>query len=122
MHEGCSDLQETQMTKGIMKIFSIVLTALIAGCASHSGIVPMSQGKFMITKQAATGFPGVGNLKAEVMQEAMSFCSTVSKDMSLLAYDETKPPFILGNYPRVELQFSCVVKPSIPEQSGRKGG
>lgn len=102
-----------------MKPYAIALITLLAGCASHSGIVPMSQGKFMITKQAATGFPGIGNLKAEVMQEAVSFCGAMDKDMSQVAYEETKPPYILGNYPRVELQFSCAPKPAIPEQPRR---
>lgn len=105
-----------------MRPLASLITILLAGCASHSGVVPMSQGKFMITKQAATGFPGIGNLKAEVVQEAVGFCGAMEKDMTQVAYDESKPPYILGNYPRVELQFSCTVKPNAPEQSGRKGG
>ncbi|MEK6787940.1 MAG: hypothetical protein AABY68_03205 [Pseudomonadota bacterium] len=105
-----------------MKPYAIALTALLAGCASHSGIVPMSQGKFMITKQTGNAFLGIGSLKAEVVQEAVSFCGAMDKDMSQVAYDESKPPFILGNYPRVELQFSCVVKSGVVERSGRAGG
>jgi len=103
-------------------LYVIALTALLAGCASHSSVAPMSEGKFMVTKQAASGLSDIGNFKAELTQEAVSFCSAMDKNMSQVAYDESKPAFISGSYPRAELQFSCTVKPSIPEQSGRKGG
>jgi hypothetical protein len=40
-----------------------------AGVASQTGVVPNGQGGYLIAKQAATGFPGLGNLKAEAMGE-----------------------------------------------------
>ena len=110
----------------VMKITKLIVVSLmmelVTGCASHSGVIPMSQDKFMITKQAATSLSGIGNLKAEVMQEAISFCGAIDKDMSQLTFDQTKSPNILGNYTRVELQFSCVVKPDVVGRSGRTGG
>lgn len=110
----------------VMKITKLIVVSLMmvfaTGCASHAGVVPMNQGNFMMTKQAATESSDIGNLKAEVMKEAESFCNDMDKNMSVLSYDETKPPYIIGNFPRVELQFSCLIKPFIPEQSGRKGG
>ena len=105
-----------------MKYLLVITMLVLAGCASNSGVVPMSQGKFLITKQAATGFPGIGNLKAEVIQEAVGFCSAMEKDMAQVSYDETKPPFILGNYPRVELHFSCIAKPNPAGRTGSSGG
>ena len=86
------------------------------------GVIPISQDKFMITKQAATSLSGIDNLKTEVMQEAISFCGANDKDVSQLAFDQTKSPNILGNSNRVELQFSCVVKPDVLGRSGRTGG
>ena len=84
-----------------------LLGALLAGCASHSGVVPMGQGEMMITKQAATGFPGLGNMKAEVMQEAAAHCRGQGRDFAVVHYEETKAPYALGNYPRVEVRFRC---------------
>lgn len=81
---------------------------LVAGCASSSGVVPMGRGLLSITKQQGTGFPGLGNLKAEVYQEAAAHCSVQKKDFEVVDYSETKPPYILGNYPRVDLSFRCV--------------
>jgi hypothetical protein len=81
--------------------------ALLAGCAATSSIVPMGSGTYLMTKQAATGFPGLGNMKAEVLTEANAHCSKLGKEMHVMNTSETQPPYILGNYPRVEVQFTC---------------
>lgn len=62
----------------------------------------------MVTKQAGTGFPGLGTLKAEAIQEASAYCATQGKVIQISSTEESKPPFILGNYPRSEVHFSCV--------------
>jgi hypothetical protein len=36
------------------------LSLVVAGCASQTGVVPNGQGGYLIAKQAATGFPGLG--------------------------------------------------------------
>ena len=56
-----------------MKSYAIALTALLAGCASQTGVIPMSQGKLMITKQTGNAFLGISSLKPKVLQEAVSF-------------------------------------------------
>ena len=89
---------------------AILLTtaAALAGCASHSGVVPTGQGSYMISKQAATGFPGLGNLKAEALQEANQQCLGEGRELLVTKSTETQPPYALGNYPRVEIEFRCV--------------
>ena len=62
----------------------------------------------MISKQAATGFPGPGTLKADVMQEAAAYCGGQGRDFVLTNVTETQPPYLLGNYPRAEINFRCV--------------
>jgi hypothetical protein len=52
----------------------VALAIPMASCGSNSGIVPNGQGSYVITKQAATGFPGLGNLKADALQEANGYC------------------------------------------------
>jgi hypothetical protein len=84
---------------------------LVAGCASQTGVVPNGQGGYLIAKQAATGFPGLGNLKAEAMGEANQYCQGQGREFLM----ETQPPYLLGNYPRAEISFQCV-----PPQSPRR--
>ena len=87
---------------------SLAALAILAGCASNSGIVQAGGGNMMITKQAATGFGGLGNLKAEVYGEAAAYCASKKQEFTPVQYFETQGPYILGNYPRVDLSFKCV--------------
>jgi hypothetical protein len=62
----------------------------------------------LIQKQAATGFPGPGSLKADVMRQAGDYCASQGREFLLTNVSETQPPYLLGNYPRAEINFRCV--------------
>lgn len=94
--------------------WSIVLT--LAGCASHTGVVQMGRDTYMVAKQAATGFPGLGNMKAEIISEAAAHCASMSRELRILSSKETAPPYILGNYPRAEVTFACLPPPPPPPE------
>ena len=57
-----------------MRIAVVSVALVLAACASHAGVTPNGRGGYLIAKQAATGFPGLGNLKAEAMSEADGYC------------------------------------------------
>jgi hypothetical protein len=84
------------------------LVALLAGCASNSGIIPIGKDTYMVSRQAATGFSGSGTLKAEAFQEANSYCIAQGKKLQVVNTNEALPPFILGNFPKAEVQFMCL--------------
>lgn len=93
---------------------------VLAACASNTGVVPVGRGNYTIAKQQATGFPGLGNLRAEIIAEATAFCTSKGLQFELLAVRETQPPYVLGNYPRSEIQFTCAPdrsSPPKPQQS-----
>jgi len=54
---------------------------LLGGCAANSGIVPMGSNTYMVSRQAASGFTGMGTLKAEAMKEAYSECKKRVKQL-----------------------------------------
>lgn len=56
------------------KFLITICSLLIVGCAANSGIVPMGNNTYMVSRQAATGFSGMGTLKAEAMKEAYQEC------------------------------------------------
>lgn len=80
----------------------------LAGCAANSGVVPIGQDTYMVSRQAATGFSGSGTLKAEAFQEANQYCTSQKKVLQIVNTTEAKPPFILGNFPKAEVQFMCL--------------
>jgi len=90
-------------------LFCLVAVSLgLSSCASHTGVVSMGNNKFMITKQQATGFPGLGNMKAEIISEASAHCARTNTELNVVSSKETQPPYILGNYPRSEIEFTCI--------------
>jgi hypothetical protein len=89
-----------------------LIALALANCAAHSGVTPDGQGGYMIQRQASTGFPGPGSLKADIMQEEGSYCASQGREFLLTNVTETQPPYVLGNYPRAEINFRCVA--SVP--------
>lgn len=92
------------------KVLLLGFVSIVTGCASHTGVVPNGQGGYLIAKQAATGFPGLGNLKGEAMEEASQYCASQGREFVLTTVKETQPPYMLGNYPRAEIEFKCAAK------------
>ena len=89
-------------------IFCISISVLfLASCATNSGVVPIRSEQFFISKQAATGFTGLGNLKAEAIKEGTVFCNAMKKEFELVSQDQSEGLQVLGNYPRVEITFIC---------------
>jgi len=90
---------------------SIAIACITASaCASHTGVVALGNDQFMVAKQQATGFPGLGNMKAEIIVEGTQHCIAMGRKFELVSAQETQPPYVLGNYPRSEIQFKCAVK------------
>ena len=91
-----------------MKYFSILVMAFIAGCAANSGIVQLGSNTYMVSRQAATGFTGMGTLKAEALQEAYAQCQKTRNAVEIIESIDTKPPYIFGNFPKTEIRFKCI--------------
>jgi hypothetical protein len=91
-----------------MKYSILPLVFVLFGCAQNSGIIPMGGETYMVSRQAATGFTGMGTLKAEAMREAYSQCQESNKMVKVLETIDAKPPFIFGNFPKTEIRFKCV--------------
>jgi hypothetical protein len=80
----------------------------MAGCAANSGVVPIGDDTFMVSRQAATGFSGLGTLKADALQEASHYCASRNLQSHVISAVEAEPPFILGNFPKADVTFKCV--------------
>ncbi len=90
-----------------MKLRIVAPALLLAACAANSGVVRTGPDAYIVSRQAATGFSGSGTLKAEAVQEASQYCAAQGKDMTVTNTIEAQPPYLLGNYPKAEVQFTC---------------
>lgn len=93
-----------------MRFLALFPLAILAACASNTGIIPIGEDTYMVSRQAATGFSGSGSLKAEAFQEANQYCVSIGKKLQVVSTQEAAPPFILGNFPKAEVQFMCLNK------------
>jgi len=91
-----------------MKYKLVTLALVLSGCASNSGVVPMGNDTYMVSRQAATGFSGMGTLKADAMREAYQQCQLTGKRVEVIEVIDAKPPYIFGNFPKTEIRFKCV--------------
>lgn len=97
-----------------MRAFGFIVLALssaLIGCAANSGVVPMGGDSFMVSRQAATGFGGTGNLKAEAIKDASAHCAARGQDFQVTSATQNEGPFVLGKYPRAEVNFRCIPRP-----------
>jgi len=91
-----------------MKRILVSSIIVLAGCAINTGVVPIGQDTFMVSRQAATGFSGLGDLKGEAFREANQYCLDQRKSVQVLHTSESSPPYIFGNFPKAVVQFRCL--------------
>ena len=86
------------------------LTSLLflAACGTNTGVVPMGNDTYKIFKQGSTGFVGSDKIKSDVTLEASKYCADKGKSLQVVNVIEGSPPYILGNFPKAEVQFRCV--------------
>jgi hypothetical protein len=58
--------------------------------------------------QGATGFVSIQSVRDDAEQRAKEFCGRKGKAMESLSETTARPPYILGNFPRVEIVFDCI--------------
>lgn len=87
-------------------ILALLLMPLTS-CATSSGVVQTGPDTFMISRQAGSGFGGLGRLKVDAISEAGRFCIKDGKYLNVLKASENDGPYILGNFPRAEVEFTC---------------
>lgn len=76
-----------------------------------SQVTPPTAGEesFRIFHQAATGFVSVQTIRESAEKRATEFCIRKNKSLNVLEETVSTPPHILGNWPRIELVFECLV-------------
>jgi hypothetical protein len=91
-------------------VIFVIFVVLVAGCAVNSGIVPMGNDTYMVSRQAPSGFHGMGKLKADAMREAYEQCQKSNKAVAVIEAIDAEPPYVFGNFPKTEIRFKCIAK------------
>jgi len=68
--------------------------------------------EYRVFQEGSTGFVSIQSVRSDAEQRATAFCDGTGKTMLSLRETTATPPYILGNFPRVEIIFGCVDKVS----------
>lgn len=126
------------MIHGRLAMFRVVVAltvaALLSSCAVTSPIQPASSSKsafdgavykgttvtvahgaqgdeaYRVFIQGATGFVSLQSVRDDAEQRAKDFCDRRGKVMESLTETTSNPPYIFGNFPRIEIVFGCIEK------------
>ncbi len=82
----------------------IVAAVLIAGCVTASDVVPVGNGRFMITARASGGL-NAGKEMTKAAQDANAYCAHLGKRMVLADTQKTGNAAVFGE--NVTLYFTC---------------
>jgi hypothetical protein len=90
------------------KVVLAFAVALLAGCASSTGVVPMNDDTLRIYKRGNTGFVGSEAIEADLMRQASKYCADRGQSLQVTNVLLGSPPYFRGNFPKAEVQFKCV--------------
>ena len=71
-------------------------------------VLPMGNDTYMYTREAGTGFTRQTKLLKKAMLVIEAFAETKDKEFEIVKIFKNEGPFILGNYPRVEVTFKLL--------------
>ena len=89
-----------------MKKLTLIALAILAGCASTTGVVSAGKDQYMIAREDNSPTASLGTIKAQAFKEAGAFCAGQGKSMQIVK--ENDVPRSFGQFPQTTLQFTCV--------------
>ena len=93
-----------------MKKFSLIVPAiLISACTASSGVIPVGNNVYMISR-SEKGFDTTGSrVKADALKEANKFCLSNGKELEIVkTSQEDMKPF--RSDAQAEIEFKCITK------------
>jgi hypothetical protein len=108
---------------------SVLVLLALGGCATSSPVQRYSESSsgfseppqlishsypakdiYRIYHRAATGFVSIQSIREAAEQRATEFASRQGKSFVVLGEKISEPPYILGNFPRIEIVFALIDK------------
>jgi hypothetical protein len=118
----------------------VFLLMLLGGCATSSPITRYSESEsafnpgpevmhhaypdgdiYRIYHRAASGFVSIQSIRQAAEKRGLEFCQRQGRSMVVLGEKISQPPYILGNFPRIEIVFAAVEKAHEPQGHAADG-
>lgn len=88
-------------------VCAVLAAALLASCASNSGVQTLTGDLLFVSRQGATGASSPAQLRRDAIAEAEAYCASQNRGFQMVELVEAQPPFLLGNFPKAEVRFRC---------------
>jgi hypothetical protein len=85
--------------------------AFYGGHDFYKAPVKIEGERYRVFEQASTGFVGTAGIRQTATDRANEFCRQKNPlwEMRTVSEHTAIPPYILGNFPRIEIIFVCAV-------------
>lgn len=85
--------------------FAVLACAIsLAACSTTTGVVPIGDGIFMLSKQEHMSWSG-GQVKADLYTQAAAHCKALGKES--VPVSDTARDATMGSYASAEVKFRC---------------
>lgn len=118
------------MKHNLKVMWGFLLTiVLITGCATSSPIARYSESRayfnsrprlikneypdsdiYTLYERGASGFVSIETLRSNLERRAEMFANRQNKSLVVLGERISEPPYILGNFPRIQIVFALIDK------------
>jgi hypothetical protein len=69
---------------------------------------------YRVFEEGRTGMVSLQSVRSGAQEKASAYCKSKGRTMHGLVETAARPPYIQGNFARVELIFECIAKPAVP--------
>lgn len=131
------------MASQFLRFFSLGAVMLASGCSHMGTIQPAASSQsgfvgavyagdtaelvtptpgaelFRVFHQGASSFVSVGSVRGSAERRAATFCANLGRMPRIVRETTSRPPHILGNFPRVELEFECADRTTAEQAQDR---
>lgn len=89
-----------------MKPYLLCAALVLSGCATNSGVLPLSDGMHKVSRQGNGAWVTTESLKADAIKEADAYCGQSGKRVKVIDVKQIQAkPF--GGWPEAEALFRC---------------
>jgi putative oligomerization/nucleic acid binding protein len=129
--KNSSVLEPERITMNRSKVLIVYALLVVMGCATSSPIQRYSESQshftnppelvsndypakdvYRIYHRASTGFTSIQSIRKAAMRRADDFAQRQGKTAFVLGERISEPPYIFGNFPKIEIVFALIDKPT----------
>lgn len=91
----------------LIALIGTTVTACVTTSTTSTGPVVAGPDTYVISRQAGLFPSGREPLLTEALGEAAATCGSLKKTLKVISTTENPGPYVLGNYPKATVMFSC---------------